>query len=117
MSPCGTTIESRIHIEGKCDKEERDALEEEMRKLVGCDMEEFGRLESSEKTIVILGDRWWPQTAKQGGDRIRKQFLCNVWKKRNERPNVGGVSIRNRNGAPSRKGYTVNGQMTKASNK
>ena len=35
-------------------------------------MEEFGRLESSEKTIVILGDRWWPQTAKQGGDRIRK---------------------------------------------
>ena len=41
-------------------------------------MEEFGRLESSEKTIVILGDKWWPQTAKQGGDRIRKQFLCNV---------------------------------------
>ena len=26
-------------------------------------MEEFGRLESSEKTIAILGDRWWPQTA------------------------------------------------------
>ena len=57
MSPCGTTIESRIHIAGECDKEERDALEE-MRKLVGCDMEEFGRLESSDKTIVILGDRW-----------------------------------------------------------
>ena len=27
--------------------------------------------------------------------------------------NVGGVSIRSRNGAPSRKGYVVNGQMTK----
>ena len=40
-----------------------------------CDMEEFGGLESSEKTITILGDRWRPQTAKQDGDRIRKQFL------------------------------------------
>ena len=39
-----------------------------------CVMEEFGRLESSEKTIAILGDRWWPQTAKQNGDRIGEQF-------------------------------------------
>ena len=68
-----------------------------MRKLDGCDMEEFCRPESSEQTMAILGDRWWPQTAKQDGDR----FLCNIWKKRNERPNVGGVSIRSRNGAPS----------------
>ena len=30
---------------------------------------------------------------------------------------LGGVSIRSRNGAPSRKGCVVNGQMTKASNK
>ena len=88
-----------------------------MRKLDVCDMEEFGRLESSEKTIAILGDRWWPQTAKQDGDRTSKQFLCNIWKKRIERPNVGGVSIRSRNGAPSRKGCVVNGQMTKASSK
>ena len=61
-----------------------------------------------------------PQTAKQDGDRIGKQFLCGidyVWKKRNKRPNVGGVSIRSRNGAPSRKGCAVNGQITKASNK
>ena len=36
----------------------------------GCDMEELGRLESSEKTIAILGDRRWLQTAKQNGDRI-----------------------------------------------
>ena len=41
-------------------------------------MEEFGRLESSEKTIAILGDRWWPQTAKQDWDRISKQFLCSI---------------------------------------
>ena len=88
----------------------------EMRKLDGCDMEEFGRLESSEKTIAILGDRWWPQTAKQDGNRISKQFLCSIyiWKNRNERPNVRGVSIRSRNGAPSRKGCVVTGQMTKA---
>ena len=97
-------------------KEERDALEE-MRKLNVCDMEAFSRLENGEKTIAILGDSWWPQTAKQDGDRISKQFLCSIWKKRNERPNVGGVSIRSGNGAPSRKGCLFNGQMTKASNK
>ena len=78
-------------------------------------MEEFGRLESSEKTIAILGDRWWPQTAKQERDRISKQFLCNIWQERNGRPNVGGVSIRSRNGAPCRRGCVVNGQMTTAS--
>ena len=50
-------------------------------------------------------------------DRISKQFLRSIWKKRNERPNVGGVPIRSRNGAPSRKGCVVNGQMSKASNK
>ena len=88
-----------------------------MEKLDLCDMEEFGGLESSEKTIAILGDRWRPQTAKQEGYRIGKQFLCNIWKKHNERPNVGGVSIRSRNCAPSRKGCVVNGQMTKASSK
>ena len=53
-----------------------------MRKLDECDMEEFGRLEGGEKTIAILGDRWWSQTAKQGGDRISKQILWNLWKKR-----------------------------------
>ena len=52
-------------------KEDRDTLEE-MRKLVVCDMEEFGRRESGEKTIVFLGDRWWPQTAKHDGDRTSK---------------------------------------------
>ena len=74
-------------------------------------------LKSSEKTIAILGDRWWPQTAKQDRDRISKQFQCNMWEKRNERPNAGGVSIRSRNGNPSRKGCVVSGQMTEASNK
>ena len=57
---------------------EQDALEEEARKLDVRDMEEFGRLESSEKTIAILGDIWWPQVVKQDGDRISNQFLCNI---------------------------------------
>ena len=43
-------------------------------------MEEFGRLECSEKTIAILGDRWWPQTAKRSGDRISEHFSCNTRK-------------------------------------
>ena len=74
MCPCGTTIESRTHIVEKCQiyKEKRDVLEEEMRKLSERDTEEFGRLESSEKTIAILGDRRRPQTAKQDGDRTSK---------------------------------------------
>ena len=88
-----------------------------MKKFDVCGMEEFCRLESSEKTIAILGDRWWPQTAKQDGDRICEQYLGILWKKRNEHPNVGGVSTRSRNGAPSRKGCVVNAQMTKASSK
>ena len=46
---------------------------EEMRKLDECDMEKLDRLESSENMIAILGDRW-PQTAKQDGDRIIKQY-------------------------------------------
>ena len=72
---CYPTPPRHAHIVGECEryKEERDALEE-LSKLDVCDMEEFGRLESSEKTIAILGDRWWPQTAKQDGDRIIKQF-------------------------------------------
>ena len=78
----------------------------------------FGRLENSEKTIAILRRyKWWLQTAKQDGGRISKRFLCSIWKKRNERPNVGVVSARRRNGAPSRKGCVVSGPLTKASNK
>ena len=67
---------------------------------------------------IVRGERWWPQTAKQEGDKIRIKFLCNIWEKeRNERPTVGGVSTRSRDAAPSRKGCVFNGQMTKATNK
>ena len=78
----------------------------------------FDALDTKEKTIAILGDRCWPQTAKQDGDNICKRLMCNIWKKRNERLNIEGVSIRSRNGAaPSRKGRVGNGHTTKASNK
>ena len=75
MCPCSPTIESSTHTGGECEvyRKGRGVLEE-MRKLDDCDMEEFGRIEIIEKTIAILGDRWWPQMAKQGRDRIRKQF-------------------------------------------
>ena len=54
-------------------------------------MEKFSTRHSREETIAILGDRWWPQKAKQQGDVISKTLQCNTWKKRIERPNVGGV--------------------------
>ncbi|CAN0096948.1 unnamed protein product [Sphacelaria rigidula] len=66
-------------------------------------MKSFAALDSREKTIAILGDGWWPQKAKQDGDKICRRFLCNAWKKRFERRNVGDVSFRSRNGAPSQK--------------
>ena len=39
-------------------KEERDVLKE-MRERDECDMEEFDTPNCSEKTIAILGDRWY----------------------------------------------------------
>ena len=62
-------------------KEERDVLEE-MRKIDECGIDKFGTLDSSEKTIAILGDRWWPQTARnRKGIRQAKSVLCIIWKK------------------------------------
>ena len=62
-------------------REERDALEEETRKIVERGMEKFGTQGSTEKMIAILGDRWWPQTARPEGAKISKKFLCNIWAK------------------------------------
>ena len=46
-------------------------------------MEEYDTLDNSEKTIAILGDRWWPQAAKQEGDKKDQKVSCNIWKQRN----------------------------------
>ena len=88
-----------------------------MRDLDKNGIESFDALDSREKTIATLGNRWWPQTAKQDGDKICRRFLYSVRKKRNEYLAVGGVSMRSRNDTPSRKGCVDNGQTTKASNK
>ena len=57
--------------------EERDVLEEEIREIDECDMEKFGTLfiDSSEKTIAILGDRrWGPRRRHRKGIRSAKSF-------------------------------------------
>ena len=57
---CGKTIESRTHIVAECElyQEERDVLEGEMQDLNKSGMESFDALDSLEKTIAVLGDRW-----------------------------------------------------------
>ena len=53
--------------------EEWVVLEEELTNLDQRDMEEFDTLASSEKTIAILGDGWWPKAAKLAGDNTSKK--------------------------------------------
>ena len=96
-------------------EEGRDVLEGEMREIDKCNMEEFDTLDSSEKTIAILGGRWCPQVAKQG-DKTSKSLHV-IYGNNVMGAQLFKVSIRSRNGAPSRKGCVVYGQMTKASNK
>ena len=63
----------------------------------------FSTLQSSKNTIAILGDRWWPQEAKQDRDKNIYFFISYTWKQRIGRPNVWeALSIWSRNGAPSR---------------
>ena len=71
------------HRVGECEtyKEERDVLQKR-KKMEECDIEEFGTLESSEKTIAILGDRRWSQAAKQEGDKNSEKIPCSRWEKR-----------------------------------
>ena len=77
MCPSGTTIESRARMveESEMHMEGQHAFEEGMRKSEDGDKEEFRRLESSEKTIAFLGDRWWLPNKKTQGDRMNKQLL------------------------------------------
>ena len=63
------SIDRTTHIVEECEvyKGERDVLEE-MRKVDECDAEKFSTLDNSEKSIAILGDRCWPQKARQERD-------------------------------------------------
>lgn len=65
--PRGKAIGSRTHLmtEYQLYKEERVVLRGEMRDVNECDMELFDALDSEEKAMIILGNKWWSQTAKQ----------------------------------------------------
>ena len=55
-------------------EEERHVLEDEMRKIDGCNMEKSSILDNSEKTTGILGDRCQPEKVKQDRDKVSKTF-------------------------------------------
>ena len=71
----------------------------------------FSRKERPLRCVVRLVPGWIasspsdaPSRPAEGeGDNISQTFLCRIWKKRTEHPDVGDVSIRSRNGASSRK--------------
>ncbi|CAM9502047.1 unnamed protein product, partial [Sphacelaria rigidula] len=70
--------------------------------------------------LPFPGTSRWSQRNRlipSSGIRYGQLFLCNAWKKCNELTHVGGVSIRSKKGAPSRKGCVVHCHMTEASNK
>ena len=64
--PCGKARESRKYIVAECElyKEERDILEGEMQEVKKGGMKSYDTLDTREKTVAILENRWWPQTAK-----------------------------------------------------
>ena len=57
--------------------------EEETRKTDVCDVKKFCTFDSSEETIVILGDKWWPQAAKEEGHEMSKNLylVCDIYRK------------------------------------
>ena len=57
-------------------------LEEETRRIDGCDVEKLGTFHVARKLSLSLRDRWWPRTAKREGDKISRTFLRSVLKKR-----------------------------------
>ena len=72
-------------------------------------MEKFRTLDGSEHTIAILGNRWSPQTTKQDRGKMSKKYILhgeNVISTQTLE-----VSITSWDGAPSRKGCVINGQM------
>ena len=72
--PCGNAEESRTHVVGEYElhKDERHELEQEIMKVDECDMDKYGKVDSSKKTTAILRDRGWSQTVKQeGGTPVR----------------------------------------------
>ena len=94
----------------------------EMGKIDECDMEKFGTIDSSEKTIttLLIGDRWWPQTAKQEGiDKLKASYVILVHRNNvMSAQYIGGVSLLGVGTVlrPYRKGFVIVGELTPASN-
>ena len=82
---------------------EMGLLAETMKVTVESDMKELDLFDKSERTIAILGDRWWPPAAEQEQDKKPKPFPRKKWNQRSARLTIGGVYIRGRNGASSLK--------------
>ncbi|CAM9881373.1 unnamed protein product [Sphacelaria rigidula] len=82
-------------------------------------MKSFDALDSRDNTMTKLGGivHGGQRRLNRLGIRYVIFFVCNVWKKRNERRNVEDGFIWSRNGTPSRKRCVINGQTTKASHK
>ena len=59
MCPCGKAIDSRTHIAGECEvfKEERDVLEEEMREIDECGIEEIAARKRSLSQEIDSGEK------------------------------------------------------------
>ena len=77
----------------------------------------YTTIDNSEKAIAIYRRYMVARKGETKRDEASKSFFflppCKTWKKRNECPNSGGISIKSSDGAPYRKGCMANGQMTK----
>ena len=62
-------------VVGECEMYKAEQDVSEMRKIHECDMTKFIARDNREKTIVFLGDRWWPQKMKQEGDLVSETFM------------------------------------------
>lgn len=106
--PCGKAVESQTHLVTNVDYIRRNGtLEGEIWEVNSCVMKLFGTLDGREKMNDGTRDIWMPHMAKQGGNKTCNGFLRSVWKDRNERLNVEGVSTRSRNSAPSQTGCVM----------
>ena len=55
-------------------KEERDVVREEITKIAECDMEKFGALDNSYKTIAIQGDKMVATDSQTGRRQDKRKF-------------------------------------------
>lgn len=76
-SPVAKQYKCRTHVAAEREpyEEQWDVLREDAWGANEIGMESFGTLDRSGKTIVIPVNGWWPQTAKQDEDKVRKKVI------------------------------------------